>query len=75
MSDTFEKVKEIIVDTLGVDHTKVTLESTSRSLESDSLDNVGILLAIEKTFKIDFPDGVFDETTTVGAIVKRIDGA
>ena len=49
--DTFEKVKAIIVDQLGVDEAQVTLQASFREdLEADSLDLVELIMAIEEEF-------------------------
>ena len=54
---TFDKVKEIIIDSLSVDEDKVVLEaSLSDDLEADSLDAVELIMAIEDEFGIEIPD-------------------
>ncbi len=45
MADTFEKVKQIVVDRLDVDEDKVTLEASFKDdLEADSLDVVELVI-------------------------------
>ena len=54
----FEKVKEIIIDQLGLE-ADVTIERTTsmmRDLEADSLDAVEIIMAFEDEFDIEIPD-------------------
>ncbi|HHU16955.1 MAG TPA: acyl carrier protein, partial [Clostridiales bacterium] len=54
---TFEKIREIIVEQLGVEESAVTLEtSLMKDLEADSLDAVEIIMAIEDEFDIEVPD-------------------
>ncbi|MBO5328983.1 MAG: acyl carrier protein [Anaerotignum sp.] len=68
---TFEKVKEIIVDNLGVED--ITLESKfTEDLRADSLDFVEIVEAIEDSFDIEIPDEVYDHIVTVGDIVEYV---
>ena len=51
MSDTFEQIKDIIVELLGVDEDKVTMEARFREdLEADSLDLVELIMAFEDKF-------------------------
>lgn len=71
---TFEKVKEIIVDSLGCDEEKVTLEaSLAEDLEADSLDAVELNMAIEEAFEISIPDEELAKFKTVKDIVDYID--
>jgi acyl carrier protein len=49
--DTFERVRKIIVEQLGVDEEKVTMEASFRDdLEADSLDLVELIMAFEQEF-------------------------
>ena len=74
MADTFEQVKEIIVDLLNVDESKVTLEARFREdLEADSLDLVELIMAFEDKFGGEISDEDAQNITTVGEVVKYID--
>ena len=74
MADTFEEVKEIIVDLLGVDESKVTLEARFREdLEADSLDLVELIMAFEDKFGGEISDEDAQSISTVGEAVKYID--
>lgn len=74
MADTFEAVKEIIVDLLNVDESKVTLESRFREdLEADSLDLVELIMAFEDKFGGEISDEDAQQISTVGEVVKYID--
>ena len=74
MSDTLEQVKEIIVDLLGVDESKVVPEARFREdLEADSLDLVELIMAFEDKFGAEISDEDAQTITTVGEAVKYID--
>jgi len=71
---TFDKVKKIIVEQLGVDEEEVTLEaSITEDLGADSLDQVELVMAFETEFSIDIPDEEAEKIKTVGDAVARID--
>jgi len=75
MSDTFADVKAIIVDLLGVDEGKVTMEASFRDdLEADSLDLVELIMAFEDKFGAEISDEDAQSITTVGGAVSYIDG-
>ncbi len=72
---TFDKIKEIIIEELGVeDEDSITPEtSLMDDLEADSLDAVNIMMEIEDTFDVEIPD---EETATfknIGDIAKYVD--
>lgn len=74
MSDTYEEVKKIVVDLLGVDEAKVTAEARFREeLEADSLDLVELIMAFEDKFGAEISDEDAQSITTVGEAVKYID--
>ena len=67
------KVKDLIVETLGCDEEKVTLEaSLKEDLEADSLDAVELIMAVEEEFDIEIPDEKAAEIKTVQDIVDYI---
>jgi acyl carrier protein len=72
--NTFEQVKEIIVDLLGVDESKVTMEARFREdLEADSLDLVELIMAFEDKFGGEISDEDAQKITTVGEAVTYLD--
>ncbi len=74
MSDTFGSVKEIIVELLGVEESKVTAESKFREdLEADSLDLVELIMAFEEKFGGEISDEDAQKINTVGEVVAYID--
>ena len=74
MADTFEEVKEIIVELLGVDESKITPEARFREdLEADSLDLVELIMAFEEKFGGEISDEDAQKITTVGEAVVFID--
>ena len=71
---TFDRVKKIIVDQLGVDESEVIPEASLQDdLGADSLDLVEIVMAFETEFNIDIPDEESEKIKTVGEAVQKID--
>jgi acyl carrier protein len=67
MSNVEEKVKDIIVEELGVEREKLTTEASfMEDLGADSLDTVELVMAFEKEFDIDIPDEDAEKLRTVG---------
>jgi acyl carrier protein len=75
MADTtFSEIKKIIVDLLGADESKVTMEARFREdLEADSLDLVELIMAFEDKFGTEISDEAAQKITTVGEAVNYID--
>ncbi|MEG0924379.1 MAG: acyl carrier protein [Anaerovoracaceae bacterium] len=70
----FDKVKEIIVETISCDEDKVILEARlTEDLEADSLDAVELIMALEEAFGIHISDEELSELKTVEDIVKSIE--
>jgi acyl carrier protein len=75
-SDTFDRVKKIIVEQLGVEDNEVTTEaSLTEDLGADSLDQVELVMAFETEFGIDIPDEEAEKIKTVGDAVAKIDAS
>ena len=73
MSDMVEKVKDIIVEELGVEREKLTdSASFMEDLGADSLDTVELVMAFEKEFDIDIPDEEAEKLRTVGDALKYL---
>jgi acyl carrier protein len=73
MSSTRDKVKECIVEQLGVNEEEVTDEASFiDDLGADSLDIVELVMAFEEKFGIDIPDEDAEKIRTVGDAVKYI---
>ena len=73
MSDMVEKVKDIIVEELGVEREKLTdSASFMEDLGADSLDTVELVMAFEKEFDIDIPDAEAEKLRTVGDALKYL---
>mgnify|MGYP002639638959 CR=1 FL=1 len=71
----FEKVKQIIVEELGVEASEVSLTSSiSDDLGADSLDAVELIMAIEDEFDIKVSDEAAQAFETVQQIVTFIEG-
>ena len=75
-SSTFDRVKKVIVEQLGVQESEVTPEaSITDDLGADSLDQVELVMAFETEFNISIPDEESEKIKTVGDAVTRIDEA
>ena len=74
MSDNIEaKVKEIIINELGVEAEKVNADASFvEDLGADSLDTVELVMAFEEEFGIDIPDEDAEQMRTVGDAVKYL---
>jgi acyl carrier protein len=73
--DAFERVKAIIVEQLGVDPDKVTMEARFREdLEADSLDLVELIMAFEDEFGGEISDDEAQQIKTVGQAVTYLQG-
>ena len=74
--NTFDKVKAIVVEQLGVDEAEVTIDSTFiDDLGADSLDIVELIMAFEEEFNVEIPDDVAEKIKTVNDTVEYIDSA
>ncbi len=74
MASTFDEVKAIIVDLLGVDEAKVTPEARFREdLEADSLDLVELIMKFEDVFGAEISDEQAQQITTVGDAVNFVE--
>jgi len=72
---TEEKVKNIIVEQLGVNAEQVVADAKFiEDLGADSLDTVELVMAFEEEFDIEVPDEDAEKLISVGDVVKYIDG-
>lgn len=72
-NDIFQKVKEIVVEQLGVDEEEVTLEASFvEDLGADSLDIVELVMALEEAFHLEISDEDAEKIVTVGDAVEYI---
>jgi len=73
MKQLEEKVKDIIVEELGVEREKLTTDASfMEDLGADSLDTVELVMAFEKEFDIDIPDEEAEKLRTVGQAMKYL---
>ena len=73
MADIEQKVKDIIINELGVEADKVTNEASFvEDLGADSLDTVELVMAFEEEFGIEIPDEDAEQLQTVGDAVKYL---
>jgi acyl carrier protein len=74
MSEIATKVKQIIVDKLGVDEAEVTHEASfTNDLGADSLDTVELIMEFEKEFDLSIPDEQAENIQTVGQAVEYLE--
>ena len=71
---TFDKVKEVIVDKLGVEEDKIeTSSSFVDDLGADSLDTVELIMQLEEEFGIEIPDESAEKMKTVQQAIDYIE--
>ncbi|MGB9774203.1 MAG: acyl carrier protein [Bacteroidota bacterium] len=73
MADIEAKVKEIIVNKLGVEESQITPEASfTIDLGADSLDTVELVMEFEKVFNIQIPDEDAEKISTVGDAINYL---
>ena len=74
MTTIASKVKQIIVDKLGVEESEVTPEASfTQDLGADSLDTVELIMEFEKEFDLSIPDEQAEKIQTVGHAIEYIE--
>ncbi|MDX1685890.1 MAG: acyl carrier protein [Saprospiraceae bacterium] len=74
MSDIATRVKQIIIDKLGVDESEVTNDASfTNDLGADSLDTVELIMEFEKEFDLSIPDEQAENIQTVGQAVEYLE--
>jgi acyl carrier protein len=74
MSEIAQKVKNIIVEKLGVEESEVTPEASfTNDLGADSLDTVELIMEFEKEFNLPIPDDEAEKITTVGMAIDYLE--
>tara|TARA_B100000214_G_scaffold247888_1_gene182080 strand:+ start:65 stop:301 length:237 start_codon:yes stop_codon:yes gene_type:complete len=74
MSDIADRVKNIVVEHLGVEKEKVVDEASFvDDLGADSLDTVELVMAFEEEFNIEIPDDVAEKITTIKDAIDHIE--
>jgi len=73
MSDNLTRIKEIIIDKLGIEESKITTEARFiEDLGADSLDTVELIMQFEEEFDIEISDEDAEKLNTVGNSVDYI---
>ncbi len=73
MADVEGKIKEIIMNKLGVEASQVTTEASfTNDLGADSLDTVELVMEFEKAFNLQIPDEDAEKISTVGDAIKYV---
>ena len=74
MSDVADKIKQIVVEHLGVDEAKVTPEASFiDDLGADSLDTVELVMAFEEEFDVEIPEDAAEKIATVKDAIDYIE--
>lgn len=74
MSDIAQRVKNIIIDKLGVEESEVTPEASfTNDLGADSLDTVELIMEFEKEFEVSIPDEHAENISTVGQAITYLE--
>jgi acyl carrier protein len=72
-NEVFSKVKDIIIEQLGVEESEVKMETSFvNDLGADSLDIVELIMAMEEEFEIEIPDEDAEGIGTVEDVVSYI---
>ena len=73
MPEHYDKIKEIIIDKLGIDNGKITMDAKFiDDLGADSLDTVELIMQFEEEFGIEIPDEDAESLLSVGQVVDYI---
>ena len=73
MSEHFDKIKEIVIDKLGIEGAKVTVDAKFiEDLGADSLDTVELIKQFEEEFNIEIPDDDAEKLLSVKQAVDYI---
>ena len=76
MSETFNKIKEIVIDKLGVDEGKISDNASFiDDLGADSLDTVELVMAFEEEFGCEIPDDAAEKILTIKDAISFIESA
>lgn len=74
MSDTFNKVRAIVIEHLNAEESKVVPEANFvDDLGADSLDQVELVMKLEEEFGCEIPDDAAEKITTINSAVTYID--
>ena len=73
MSEHYDKIKEVIIDKLGIEDAKITMEAKFiDDLGADSLDTVELIMQFEEEFSIEIPDDEAEGLLSVGQAIDYI---
>jgi acyl carrier protein len=64
-----QRVIHVIADQLGLNESEITVDSTTKALDMDSLDNVEVIMGLEDEFEIEIPDERCEEWLRVKDVV------
>ena len=74
MSDVADRIKQIVVEHLGAEESKVTPEASFiDDLGADSLDTVELVMAFEEAFSVEIPEDAAEKIATVKDAIDYIE--
>lgn len=68
--DALVKIKEILVEILGVNESEITIDSKFSDLGADSMDVIRLVVELEKEYSISIPDKWVEEFHTVKDLIR-----
>lgn len=69
MEEFFALARKILAEQMDVDPESITLETTFEDLDADSIDIVEMIMALEDTYDVEFPEDEKKDYATFGALV------
>ena len=73
MENLENKIKEIIIDKLGIEESEITdSASFTNDLGADSIDTVELIMEFEKEFNVSIPDEDAEKIATVGDAISYL---
>ena len=71
--NTFQKLCSVLNQQFGISEQTIELGTQIENLDMDSLELVGLIMALEQTFNIEIDDEKISQAKTIGDVVKLID--
>jgi len=72
MEEVFELAIRILGKQLDIDPEKITMETTFEDIDADSIDLVEMIMALEDTYDVEFPEEDLEDYPTVGSLVSAL---
>ncbi|MDD2585332.1 MAG: acyl carrier protein [Syntrophomonadaceae bacterium] len=72
MQEFFELAKKILAEQLDIDPTDIEMDSTFEALDADSIDIVEMIMALEDTYDVEFPEEDLEEYPSVKSLIEAL---